>query len=113
MGCSTAQSLKVEDRIRTVDTFGNNRNVMYLVLFLFSALGHLFHSSSVFAKENCVLYTNVFIENRLDKRQSVTILAEVADEPDERAIGLMNRTKIGKTKVCYLSIMFQVRHSFG
>ena len=71
---------------------------MYLVLFLFSALGHLFHSSSVFAKENCVLYTNVFIENRFDKRQSVTILAEVADEPDERAIGLMNRTKIGKNK---------------
>tara|TARA_B100001057_G_scaffold114248_1_gene112646 strand:+ start:1969 stop:2454 length:486 start_codon:yes stop_codon:yes gene_type:complete len=71
---------------------------MYLVLFLLSALGHLFHSSSVFAKENCVLYTNVFIENRFDKRQSVTILAEVADEPDERAIGLMNRTKIGKNK---------------
>ena len=71
---------------------------MYLVLFLFSALGHLFYSSSVFAKENCVLYTNVFIENRFDKRQSVTILAEVADEPDERAVGLMNRTKIGKNK---------------
>tara|TARA_Y100000992_G_scaffold24948_1_gene14175 strand:- start:376 stop:750 length:375 start_codon:yes stop_codon:yes gene_type:complete len=34
----------------------------------------------------------------LDKRQSVTIQAEVADEPDERALGLMNRKKIDKNK---------------
>ena len=43
-----------------------------------------------------VQYTNVLIENWFDKKQSVTIQAEVADEPDERALGLMNRKIIGK-----------------
>ena len=57
---------------------------------MFSA--HLFQLSSVLAKENCIQYTNVLIENRLGK-EIVSIQAEVADEPNERALGLMNRKK--------------------
>ena len=74
---------------------------------------HLFQLSSVLAKENCIQYTNVLIESRLDK-ESVTIQAEVADEPDERALGLMNRKKIDKNQgyVVRLSLL-QVRHNFG
>ena len=98
MGCKTSQSLKVEDRKLTVNIFGKNKNVWYLVLFLLTAFGHLVPSDIVFAKENCIQYTNVLIENRLDKRQSVIIQAEVADDPDERAFGLMNRKKIEKNK---------------
>ena len=98
MGCTASQPLKVEDGKLTVNIFGNNNYVRYLVIFLFAAVQHLFHSSSVLAKENCIQYTNVLIENRFDKRQSVTIQAEVADEPDERVRGLMNRKEIGKNK---------------
>ena len=58
---------------------------------------HFFHLSSVLAKENCIQYTNVHIESRLGK-EIVSIQAEVADEPNERAIGLMNRKKIDKNK---------------
>ena len=78
--------------------FGKNKNVQYSVLLLLTVFGHLVNAGMVAAKENCTQYTNVVLDNRFDKRQSVTILAEVADEPDERAIGLMNRTKIGKNK---------------
>ena len=98
MGGAASQPLKVEDRKITVNIFGNNKNIWYLFLFLFTTFGHLFHSSDVFAKEICIQYTNVLIQNRFDKRQSVTIQAEVADEPDERSLGLMNRKKIDKNK---------------
>jgi len=98
LGCTTSQSLKVEDRITTVDIFANNKNVRYLVLFLIAASIHVFHSSSVFAKEICVQFTNINLENRFDKGQSVTIQAEIADEPGERARGLMNRKKMDKNK---------------
>ena len=98
MGYTTSQSLKVKDRKLTVNIFGKNKNVRYSVLFLLAAFGHLVNASNVFAKENCTQYTNVVIDNGLDKRQSVTIQAEVADEPDERALGLMNRKKIDKNK---------------
>ena len=73
--------------------FGKNKNVRYSVLPLFVAFGHLVNSSIVYAKESCTEYTNVLIENRFDEGQSVTIQAEVADEPGERALGLMNRKK--------------------
>ena len=75
-----------------------NNNVLFLALFLFAFCAHLFQLSSLLAKENCIQYTNVILENRLDKKKSVTIQAEVADEPDERALGLMNRKKIDKNK---------------
>ena len=78
--------------------FGKNKNVRYSVLFLLTAFVHLVNASNVIAKENCTQYTNVVLDNRFDKRQSVTIQAEVADEPDERALGLMNRKKIDKNK---------------
>ena len=59
---------------------------------------HLFQFSSVLGKEDCIQYTNVIIESRFDKKKSVSIQAEVADEPNERALGLMNRKKIDKNK---------------
>ena len=98
MGCTTSQSLKVKDRKLTVNLFGKNKNVQYSVLLLLTAFGHLVNAGVVTAKENCAQYTNVVLDNRLDKRKSVTIQAEVADEPDERAVGLMNRKKIDKNK---------------
>tara|TARA_B100000242_G_scaffold287785_1_gene255123 strand:- start:71 stop:529 length:459 start_codon:yes stop_codon:yes gene_type:complete len=58
---------------------------------------HLFQLSSVQANENCIKYTNVLIESRLGK-ETVSIEAEVADEPNERALGLMNREKIDENK---------------
>ena len=78
--------------------FGKNKNVRYSVLPLFVAFGHLVNSSIVYAKESCTEYTNVLIENRFDDGQSVTIQAEVADEPVERALGLMNRKKIDENR---------------
>ena len=53
-------------------------------------------SKGSFAGANCKKYTTVLIENRFDKSRSTTIQAEVADEPDERALGLMNRKKLAK-----------------
>ena len=76
----------------------NNKNVLCLVLFLFVFCANLFQLSSVLGKEKCIQYTNVIIESRSDKKKSVSIQAEVSDEPGERAIGLMNRNKIDKNK---------------
>ena len=98
MGCATSQSLKVKDRKLTVIIFGKNKSVQYSVLIILTAFGHLVGAGIVVAKENCAQYTNVVLDNGLDKRQSVVIKAEVADEPDERALGLMNRKKIDKNK---------------
>jgi len=81
-----------------VNIFGKSKNVQYSVVLLLTAFGHLVDAGIVAAKENCIQYTNVVLDNRLDQRQSVTIQAEVADEPDERATGLMNRKKIDKNK---------------
>ena len=98
LGCTTSQSLKVTDRKLTVNIFGRNKHVKYSVLLVLIAFGHLVNAGIVAAKENCTQYTNVVLDNMLDKRQSVTFQAEVADEPDERALGLMNRKKIDKNK---------------
>ena len=81
-----------------MNIFEKNKNVQHSVLLLLTVFGHLINAGIVAAKENCTQYTNVVLENRLDKGQSVTIQAEVADEPDERALGLMNRKKIDKNK---------------
>ena len=75
---------------------GNNKNVLFPI-FLFMFCAYLFQLSSVLANENCIKYTNVLIESRLGK-ETVSIEAEVADEPNERALGLMNREKIDKNK---------------
>ena len=96
MGSTASQPLEVKDRELTVNLLRNNTNVLSLI-FLFVFCAHLFHLSSVLAKENCIQYTNVLIESRLGK-EIVSIQAEVADEPNERAIGLMNRKKIDKNK---------------
>ena len=74
----------------------NNKNVLFSS-FLFMFCVHLFPLSSVQANENCIKYTNVLIESRLGK-ETVSIEAEVADEPNERALGLMNREKIDENK---------------
>ena len=81
-----------------MNIFEKNKNARYLVLLLFIAFGQLIIADIVAAKENCIKYTNVVLDNKFDKRQKVTIQAEVADEPDERALGLMNRKKIDKNK---------------
>ena len=81
-----------------MNIFGKNKNVRYSVLFLLTAFGQLVNPGIVEAKENCIQYTSVVLDNRFDKRQSVTIQAEVADEPDERALGLMNRKKIDENR---------------
>ena len=78
--------------------FEKNKNIWYSLLFLLTAFGHLVNAVNVIAKENCTQYTTVVLDNRFDKSQSLTIHAEVADEPDERALGLMNRKKIDKNK---------------
>ena len=78
--------------------FVKNKNVWYSVLFLLTAFGYLVNAVNVIAKENCTQYATVILDNRFDNGQSVTIQAEVADEPDERALGLMNRKKIDKNK---------------
>ena len=98
MECTTSQSLKVKDRKLTVSIFGKNKNIQYSVLLLLTVFGHLVNACMVAAKENCTQYTNVVLVNTLDKRQIVTFQAEVADEPDERALGLMNRKIIDKNK---------------
>ena len=76
----------------------NNKNVLCSVLFLFVFCAHLFQPSSVLGKENCIQYTTVVIESRFDNKKSISIEAEVADEPGERALGLMNREKIDENK---------------
>ena len=98
MECKTSQSLKVKDRRLTVNIFEKNKNVQHSVLLLLTVFGHLINAGIVAAKENCTQHTNVVLDSRLEKGQSVTIQAEVADEPDERALGLMNRKKIDKNK---------------
>ena len=81
-----------------MNLFANNKNVLCLALVLFAFFAHLFQLRIVLAKENCIEYTNIIIESRYDKKKSVIIQAEVADEPDERALGLMNRKKIDENK---------------
>ena len=81
-----------------MNIFGKNKKVRYSVLFLLIAFEQLVNAGILVAKENCIQYTNVVLDNRFDKRLSVIIQAEVADEPVERALGLMNRKKIDKNK---------------
>ena len=90
--------MKFKDRKLTVNIFGRNKNFQCSVLLLLTVFGHLVNAGIVAAKEDCTPYTNVVLFNMLDKRQIVTFQAEVADEPDERALGLMNRKKIDKNK---------------
>jgi hypothetical protein len=80
-----------------VDIFRNN-NYRYWLFFLlfFVTCGCLLFPKVILAGDDCQQYTTVLIENNFDKSQSVSIQAEVADEPDERALGLMNRRKLAK-----------------
>ena len=77
----------------------NNLHICFLIILLFLKIfEYLFLPTSAFANENCIKYTNVLIENKFDNMQTVTIQAEVADEPDERAKGLMNRIELAESK---------------
>ena len=76
----------------------HNLHICFLIILLFLKIfEYLFLPTSAFAKENCTKYTNVLIENKFDNMKTVTIQAEVADEPDERAKGLMNRIGLAKS----------------
>ena len=76
-----------------------NLHICFLIILLFFKIfEYLFLPTSAFAKENCIKYTNVLIENKFDNMKTVTIQAEVADEPDERAKGLMNRKELAESK---------------
>ena len=76
-----------------------NLHICFLIILLFLKIfEYLFLPTSAFAKENCTKYTNVLIENKFDNMKTVTIQAEVADEPDERAKGLMNRKELAESK---------------
>ena len=77
----------------------HNLQICFLIILLFLKIfEYLFLPTSAFANENCIKYTNVLIENKFDNTQTVTIQAEVADEPGERAKGLMNRKELAKSK---------------
>ena len=76
-----------------------NLHICFLIILLFFKIfEYLFLPTSAFAKENCTKYTNVLIENKFDNMKTVSIQAEVADEPDERATGLMNRKELAESK---------------
>ena len=97
MGCAASKPLKAFGRKLTLNIYRKNNYACWLVFsFFFITCGHLFFPKEVFAGANCKKYTTVLIENRFDKSRSATIQAEVADEPDERALGLMNRKKLAK-----------------
>jgi|TARA_X000000368_G_scaffold152411_2_gene120097 uncharacterized membrane protein (UPF0127 family) len=97
LGCAASKPLKAGGRKLTLNIYRKNNYACWLVFsFFFITCGHLFFPKEVFAGANCKKYTTVLIENRFDKSRSATIQAEVADEPDERALGLMNRKKLAK-----------------
>ena len=76
-----------------------NNYIQYLVItFFFVSFNGLFLPKNAFGSEDCKHYTTIFLENRFDESQSLILQAEVADEPDERAQGLMNRKTLAKNK---------------
>ena len=100
MGCAASKPLKAFGREFTLNIYQKNNYACWLVISLFFiTCGYLFFPKEVFAGANCKKYTTVFIENRFDRSRSATIQAEVADEPDERALGLMYRKKLAKNIV--------------
>ena len=80
-----------------MNLFKKNNHIRYLVItFFFVSFNCLFLPKNAFGTENCKHYTTIVLENRFDESQSLIVQAEVADEPDERALGLMNRKKLAK-----------------
>jgi uncharacterized membrane protein (UPF0127 family) len=76
-----------------------NNYIRYLVItFFFVSFYCLFLPKNAHGSEDCKQYTTIFLENRFDESQGLILQAEVADEPDERAIGLMNRKTLAKNK---------------
>ena len=53
-------------------------------------------SASSFKDESCSLYAQLIIENKSEGKAPLIIKAVVADEPGERAVGLMNRTELSE-----------------
>ncbi|MAI19206.1 MAG: hypothetical protein CBC71_09880 [Rhodobacteraceae bacterium TMED111] len=53
-------------------------------------------SASSFKDESCSPHTQLIIENKSEGKDRLIIEAVVADEPGERAVGLMNRTELSK-----------------
>ena len=76
-----------------------NNYIRYLALaFLFVTFNFVFFSKNALGSEDCIHYTTIILENRFEDSQSLILQAEVADEPDERALGLMNRKTLAKNK---------------
>ena len=53
-------------------------------------------SASSLEDESCSLYAQLIIENKSEGKDPLIIEAMVADEPGERAVGLMNRTELSE-----------------
>lgn len=54
--------------------------------------------ASSFEEERCSPYARLSIENKSEDKNFLNIEAEVADEPGERAVGLMNRTDLAENE---------------
>lgn len=70
------------------------RPLVFWVFFIFFTSENL--SASSFEDESCSLYTQLIIENKSEGKDPLIIKAMVADEPGERAVGLMNRTELSE-----------------
>ena len=76
-----------------------NNYIRYLAIaFFFVTFNCLFLPKNAFGSEDCIHYTTIFLENRFDESQRLILQAEVADEPYERELGLMNRKTLAQNK---------------
>jgi len=70
------------------------RPLLFLVFFI--VLSNENVSASSFEDESCSPYAQLIIENKSEGKAPLIIEAVVADEPGERAVGLMNRTELSE-----------------
>ena len=71
------------------------RPLLFLVFFIVLSNENL--SASSFEDESCSPYAQLIIENKSDEGKAPLVIeAAVADEPGERAVGLMNRTELSE-----------------
>ena len=72
------------------------RPLLFWVFFIVLTSENL--SASSFEDESCSLYAQLIIENKSAGKDPLIIEAMVADEPGERAVGLMNRTELSENE---------------
>ncbi len=68
----------------------------FLFLVFFTVLTNENVSASSFEDESCSPFVQLIIENKSEGKAPLIIEAVVADEPGERAVGLMNRTELSE-----------------